>query len=441
MTVTSIDPILKVLQQGSLLNTVYKKFKLFAVLPKEGGFSGRHWVIPVQYGNGGSRSALVGYAKAQVASPDMEDFQIKRISDYSYGTITGEALEAAADDTGAFTRSLQNNLDSKNRELMRAAEISLFRDGTGWISDISASATVASTSLLLKNKEEALCYEKGDELVGSSDGANDHNGVLWNSGASGTVTGVNAATGVLTAATNWNAATEIQGVTASDFLYAAGDRQTAQVTAYTVQRKVWGLMSWAPPTGIMHPMDASADIDEASFPFCAVSRKSHSRLAGSFLDASAYSLVEEVVIDAANQAHSMGESPRLFIMNPKFYKRLQKELSTKVQYDKLVAQGPKGAMAKIGFEGIKLDGPDGPVVVMQNVFCPADYGFCINPSSFRLKSLGGVPKFLKHDDNKILRMAIGASDADVTYEFVCAYRMNMACEFPGGQVTVTMPTT
>jgi len=109
------------------------------------------------------------------------------------------------------------------------------------------------------------------------------------------------------------------------------------------------------------------------------------------------------------------------------FSELEKALGAKVQYvDKHV--GPE-----IGFRGIKIHGPRGPITVIPDQNCPQDRAFMLSMQYWKLYSLGKAPKILDSDGLKMLR----ESSADAV-EVRVGFYAQLGCRAPGFNATITL---
>ena len=78
---------------------------------------------------------------------------------------------------------------------------------------------------------------------------------------------------------------------------------------------------------------------------------------------------------------------------------IQSNKTSKVQYVDLKVN------AEIGFRGILMNGPRGPIKVVPDQNCPSDRAFMLQMDTWKLYSLGKAPKILDTDGMKMLREA------------------------------------
>ena len=82
--------------------------------------------------------------------------------------------------------------------------------------------------------------------------------------------------------------------------------------------------------------------------------------------------------------------------------------------------------AEIGFRGIVINGPRGPIKVIPDQNCPSDRAFMLQMDVWKLYSLGKAPKILDADGMKMLR----DSNAD-SVEVRVGYYAQIGCRAPG----------
>lgn len=378
-------------------NMVYADNPLLALLPKYEDFGGKNLPIPIIFGNPQGRSASFATAKANQTSSQLKDFVLTRNRDYSFASIDNETLEASKGNANAFMEAATVEIDGAMQAITRSLAIALFGTGSGSLGQSASAAT--GTTLTLADPESVTNFEVGMELVFSTaDG-----GGSVKSG-SVTVNGVNRDTGVLTV----DALTAIDGgsgVAQDDFIFVEGDYDS----------KIKGLRAWLP------------DAAPTSTPFFGVDRTEDvTRLGGIRFDGSALP-IEEALIDAAARAAREGGRPDHAFMSYSKFAELEKALGSKVQYVDL-----RGA-AEIGFRGMLIHGPRGPIKVVADQNCPNDRAFLLQMDVWKLYSLGKAPKILDSDGLKMLRQ----NDADGV-EIRVGYYAQLGCRAPGWNVNLKL---
>ena len=367
------------------------------MVPKYKQFGGKNLPIPIIYGNPQGRSATFSTAQSNKTPSKITDFVLVRKSDYALASISNEVLEASKGDANAFMEAATTEIDGAIQAATRSLAISLYGTGSGSIGQCNANAT--GTSLQLKNAEDVTNFEVGMELVFST--ADGGGSVKSGSVA---ITGINRDSGLLTV----EALTAIAsgaGVAADDFVFVQGDYDL----------KVSGLRAWLP------------DSAPTSSPFFSVDRTADvTRLGGIRFDGSSMPIEEALISAAARVAREGGRPDHCFMDYSKFAD-LEKALGSKVQYIDLKVN------AEIGFRGIVINGPRGPIKVIPDQNCPSDRAFMLQMDVWKLYSLGDAPKILDADGLKMLR----ENNADAV-EVRVGYYAQLGSRAPGWNANVLL---
>ncbi len=398
LDMTSAAAALKVYYTNDRIeNMVYQDAPFLAMLKKNESFTGKNHPIPVVYGNPQNRSVDFATAIAGATTSKIKDFTLTRVKDYSVASIDNELILASAGKASAFmeaaTFEIDNAIDSASRSLSSA----LFGNGSGKLGRVLAGAT--GTTFTLTEPEDVVQFEVGQEIVFST--ANGGGSVK---SGNVTVNGVDRDSGVITV----DALTAIDGTAGAatnDYVFAKGD----------YDGKIKGLLAWLPSTApdstAFFGMDRSVDV---------------TRLAGIRFDASAMSL-EEGLIGAAARAAREGAKPDVCFMSYAKFSDLEKSLGSKVQYiDQKVNP-------EVGFRGIQINGPRGPIKVIADKDCPNDRAFMLTMSSWQLYSLKKAPHILDTDGNIMLREA--SSDS---VQIRVGYYAQLGCNAPGFNVNLKL---
>lgn len=380
-----------------VLNMVYKDNPLLAMIAKMEQFGGKNLPIPIIYGNPQGRSATFATAQANKTNSLLKDFVLTRNSDYSLASISSEVLEASKGNANAFMEAATTEIDGAIQAATRSLAIALYGTGSGSIGQCNASTT--GTSLQLKNAEDVTNFEVDMELVFST--ANGGGSVKAGRVA---ITDIDRDTGELTVQA-LSAIASGAGVAANDYIFVEGDYDL----------KVKGLRAWLPDTApsatTFFGVDRTADV---------------TRLAGIRYDASAFP-IEEGLISAAARVAREGGKPDMCFINYSKYADLEKALGSKVQYIDLKAT------AEVGFRGMLINGPRGPIKVIPDQNCPSDRAFMLQMDVWKLYSLGKAPKILDADGMKMLR----ETSADAV-EVRVGYYAQVGCRGPGFNANVKL---
>lgn len=374
-------------------NLVYKNNPFHALVGKDEKFGGLNMPLPLIYGNPQGRSATFANALAQKTNSQIKAFTLTRTSDYSLANIQNEVLEASQGDSDAFMRAATTEIDGAIQAATRSLAGAEYRNGTGSIGVISASATVASTTLLLADINDIVNFEVGMTIAASAtDGGANRSG-------SAVITAIDRSAGTIsTSGSNWSA--QITSLATGDYLMVAGD----------LNAKIKGLDAWLPMPGVL-----------TNAAFFGVDRTLDStRLAGVNYDYSGVP-IEEALVDLAAKIGREGGVPTHCFMSFANYANLEKALGSKVIY-----QPVKDAEGIVGFEGIKIHGPKGPITVIPDLNCQGDRFYMLQLDTWKLYSLGMAPKLLKSDGMEFLRV----SSADAV-EVRVGYYGQLGCVAPG----------
>jgi len=388
LDMTSFDAALKQHYTSDRVeNLVYKDNALLALIPKMEKFGGRNLPIPIIYGNPQGRSATFSTAQANKGNSKIEDFVLTRSKDYSLASVDNETMEASEGNANAFMEAATTEIDGALQAITRSLAIAMYRDGTG---NIGQTTEVTGTTITLVDTESVTNFEV-DMYLQFNDGS-----ALRDSGATVKVTDINRDTGVLTVDTNLNT---IAGITTLDYMNQEGD----------FDAKISGLADWIP------------DSAPGATAFFGVDRTSDvTRLGGIRIDGSSIP-IEEALIKGAARIGREGGRPDYAFLNFEEFENLEKALGAKVQYTDVLTQD--GA---IGFKGILVHGPRGPIKVVPDQNCRPAKIYVLTMSSWKLYSLGMAPKMLEQDGLKWLREA--SADA---IEIRTGYYAQMGCRAPG----------
>jgi hypothetical protein len=404
LDMTSFDAALKQHYTNDVVQMmVYKDNPLLAMIAKYEDFGGRNLPIPLIYGNPQNRSATFSTAQAGVTSSKLDDFVLTRVKDYSIATIDNETLEASKGNANAFMEAATVEIDGAINSLTRSLAISMYRDSSGYIGQVLAEPTEnASTfQITLKSIEDVTNFELGQVLVIYAAKSGGSAKTSDGSDANFPVAGINRSTGVLTLTGTYNSSGTI---TADDYLFVEGDRGL----------KLSGLEGWVP---------ASAPSSAAFF---GVDRSVDTRLGGLRLDGTALP-IEEALINGASLAAREGGKIDHFFMSYAKYAELEKALGSKVQYVDLKVN------PEIGFRGILVNGPRGPIKCIPDQNCPAGSIFGVQLSTFKLYSLGKAVRVIDSDGLQMLRQS-SADGVEVRYGFYG----QMGCNAPGYNINISV---
>ena len=368
-------------------NMVYKDNPFLAMISKYEDFGGENLKLPVKYGIPMGRSATFADAVANKSASQLKAFLLTRKADYAIASIANETIEASKGNANAFIEAATFEIDGAIESATRSLAVSLFGDGSGSIGVIgSMSTTTASNdTITLATIQDITNFEVGMQLNFGTATVNKE------------VSSINRDTGVfiLDAAS---------GGTTTEAIYVDGDKDNM----------LKGLSGWLPSTA-----PTSGDS------FFGVDRSADStRLAGIRFDASSLPL-EEGLIGAAARVAREGGKPDVCFINYSNFADLEKALGSKVSYVDIKVN------PEIGFRGILIHGPRGPIKVVPDQNCPNGVAYMLQMDVWKLYSLGKAPKILDSDGLKFLR----ESTADAV-EARIGYYAQLGCRAPGFNVRV-----
>lgn len=399
LDMTSFAPALKAYYtRDKIENMVYKDNPFLALVPKMEEFYGANLPVPIIYGNPTGRSATFSTAQSNKNNSLLKSFTLTRTKDYSLASIDNETLEASQNDKGAFLEAATVEIDGAMQAAARSLATALFRDGSGAIGRINA--TVTGTTLTLATLVDIVNFEVGMKIQFSSAATS---ASLRDSGEALTITAIDRSAGSMTTALNLNT---IAGLTSQDYINVQGD----------IEGKIKGLDAWLPSS-------------VTSTSFFGVDRTADStRLGGCRYDASSQP-IEEGLVDALSFVAREGGSPDHCFINYANFANLEKALGSKVQYVNLGVDG----VPSVGFRGMMINGPKGPVKVVADQNCPAAVAYLVQMDVWKLYSMGMAPKILDSDGMKMLR----ESSAD-SVEVRCGYYAQLGSRAPGFNCRVTL---
>jgi hypothetical protein len=398
LDLTSFASALKVHYTSDRIeNMVYQDNPLLAMLPKYEQFGGKNLPIPIIHGNPQGRSAVFSTAQANKTSSQLKDFVLTRKQDYSLASISNEVLEASKGNQNAFMEAATTEIDGAIHSATRSLAVAIYGTGSGTIGQV-ANSSFATAVLQLTEPADVTNFEVGMKLQTSATngGGSPRSGTL-------SVVGVDRDLGTVTMSGNLSAG--ISAIAQNDYIVVQGDYDA----------KVSGLRAWLP------------DSAPSNSPFFSVDRTADvTRLGGIRFDGSAMP-IEEALIAAASRVAREGGKPTHCFMNYSEFADLEKALGSKVQYVDLKVS------ADIGFRGIVINGPRGPIRVVPDQNCPAGRAFMLQLDVWKLYSLGKAPRILDADGMKMLR----ESSADAV-EVRIGYYAQVGCRAPGWNANIKL---
>jgi hypothetical protein len=381
-------------------NLAYDDNPFLVMVPKKTNATGRVIPIPIIYEVNGGRSSQFVNAQGNQTAGQFADFLLTLRADYDIATLGNQAMEASGDDRGAFLEFATVHVDLAIQGASNSQASSLFRAGTGTIAQIS-SITAGGVATLTNPADVSQFAINQVVQANQTDGGSPRaaNGyVIARDVMGGTITFSNITwQGAAGAPTGWSA---------NDFLLVQGDNNA----------KLSGLTAWLPST-------KPATTDN----YFGVNRSVDSRLYGLFYNG-AQQPHEEALIDAAMVVRREKGRPKHFLTNYGSLSAITKAMGTRREYVDWKGDG------EIGFSGLKVIGPAGPIECYADRNCQAATGFLLQMNVWKLYSLGPVPKIFKYKDGvEMLRLG----NADAMELRVGAYSQ-LGCSAPGWNSQVAL---
>lgn len=387
-------------------NMVYMDNPLLALISKMEDFGGRNLPVPIIFGNPQNRSATFAKAIAGTTTSKIDAFTLTRVKDYSVAQIDNETLEASKGNSNAFMEAATTEIDGCINSLTRSLAVKMYRSGYGDIGRLAATSSVVSTTLTLSEPNDVTNFEVGQKLCFSD---TQGSSVLRDAGDVVTVVAVDRSAGILTVSP---ALSNIAALAVNDFIFVDGDRQNVASPAPIA---VSGLEAWVPAAS------------PSATPFFAVDRSvDTSRLGGQRLDGTSMPIEEALITGASLVAREGGKLTHFFLDYAQFAE-LEKALGTKVQYIDLKVN------AEVGFRGIVVNGPRGPVKVIPDQNCQANRAWGLQLDTWKLYSLGKAVRVIDTDGLQMLRQAT-ADGVEVRYGFYG----NVGCRAPGFNINIQL---
>lgn len=379
----SESAVLKTLYPTLVTEQWFERMKLLALCKKETNFFGANFVQATRYAVTAGRSRSFGNALANMAPTKTARFTVTRAHDYSLFSIDGETIDAASNDKGAIVDEITLQVDAAMDAIELSTGRSIYRNTGGALGQVSTATTytdstggshnvgIAQPAILLVDPNTAIFFEPGCFY-----------GTSTTSGTTGSIkTGVvqlgavDYQLGVLTTANglNWSDPSNAPNIATSDFVFADGD----------FGQSIAGLDGWFPGTA---PLPGGGDswfgLDRSISP---------SKLAGVRCVNTAGLDPAEALQRGLQQVYRMGGMPKTIMENDADYLALVLSLGTRVQYTTVETD------AKIGFEGVKVTGPYGPVTVLPDPNCQQGLAWALSMDHLIWRTLKEYPRFLDAD--------------------------------------------
>jgi hypothetical protein len=371
----SETPILKTLYpQDDIKREMSQLSPFYAMMEKREDFVGANLVLALRIAATGGRSRTFSNAQANKSGAVLGKFTVTRSRDYSVYSIDGETILACGDDEGAITDAVTTEVDAAMDAIKLNTGRSIYRNFGGAIGQIATTSNVSTTTITLADPNTAIFFEDGQVL---NSAPTDGTSGSVNLGAN-VLAAVDNVVGTLVGLLQWNLAIPAISAAANptygDWLFTDGD----------FGNSCYGLDSWAPATA------------PGAALFFGLNRSIASRYSGTRAQNTAGAQPEEAIQRGLQQLFKQGGKSKNVFENDQDFLGLVLSLGSRVIYNDVEVD------ADIGFEGVKVVGPYGPVTVLPDSNCQQGVAWAPDLDSWSFRSLKEFPQFL--DLDKLGRM-------------------------------------
>lgn len=348
----------------------------------------------------GGGSADLAQSVTDSLESKVDEFDgIKRAKVYEVAILDNETIEASADDRDAVASAI-DEIDRKLKAASQRVEAKLFRGRGGWIGRVKAGTALNSTTLTLDDAADAFNFFKGQTIqFATTDGTS--GSVL--AGGPMTVASVQREAGTVTFTAQVD--TTLTGETDTMYLFKNGDFGKGMI----------GFLDWV-------PIDRSG----LATPFFTVTRSDDpDRLAGLYRDCRGEPLFDSL-IKMVGTLGKHGITADYAMMNPD----VMTDLILSAQGKTLIenTQVPSNRTQTIGYDTFKIRVGSAMVTIKTSWACPMKAMWVGKWSSWKLRSLGSMPKFLNRTG------IIHQSENADTYQARVGGYGNLFCAAPGENI-------
>lgn len=395
------ENILKTLYpQDSVPELIYPDSPLVALVKKDENWDGDEYAVSNRYTASAGFSHSFPNANNNKTAPNWARFRVTDTQDYAVFSVPGRVMRATRNDRGALVRALKAGGDAAFYKMNRRLSSEIYGNGGGARARIDSGQGTAT--LTLANIDDVKNFEVGDVLVSAADDGTGAGPVSANTGVIGSI---DRTAGTLTidptSGATWHADFDDD-----DYLFIEGD----------YGQGLAGLEGWIPAAAPTSGDDWFG-VDRSVDP---------TRQAGIRHTTSANNM-RGALLDFARVLMRNGAKPSHYLLPPEAWTALITELqANSVTYDKLVAQGPKGDIAEIGFKAVDFMTAHGMVKLLPDNDCPPDTVFALKLDTWTLASRGALPHWDMDDNQRMVR----EGNADAITGRIKWYG-NLVCDAPG----------
>lgn len=403
-TTTTIAAVLKEQwDPNSVRELFYDNCPLYALLKKKDNLGGEGVSKVLRYASHAGGSAVFATAQANKRSNAYAKFQLTRAKDYVVGSIETEAIRAASGKEEALVDIVEAELNGMSAHHRVSVCGALYRNGGGAIGRISSGE--GTNTIVLATPDDIVNFDVGMRLDGST--ADGTSGAVIAGGTANRIVAIDRDAGSITnTGANWNAATGINGIAATNYLFRAGD----------FGAKLKGLDAWVPSSA------------PGATAFFGVDRSVDTvRLGG--VRVAAQGSIEETLLKGMAMVFREGGKTSHIFMNYEDFRLLVISLGNKQTID------VKTDMPSVGFKAVEIVGPGGTAKVMADPFCPRSVAYGLQLDTWCLHHMGAIGSTLDEDGNPYLR----ESSADAI-EIRMASFFQLGCDAPGFNFRAALPS-
>lgn len=380
--ITAAQQITKVRYTDKTVETLSFQDPLLGMMPKKEGIGGANYTGAIRSAVGSAISPSDTTAFTTGGSSIYNQWVCQWGTLFGSANVTGTAIARTKGDPNAFVEAITGEFDGLFIGLGMTLTGFLYGNGGGAIGRISPSSTPATSQIIqLDDTSLAVNFWQGQILQASVDDGTGGAGTLVGTVTVGSVDPITGNVGVTAA--NWSGITSIA---AGCYLFNQGSYNATPP----------GLAGWLPDD--LHRPTASSPN------FNGVPRYVDSRLSGAYYfgNGNPYSesLWQLAVLMARYGAGRDGKPLKAFV-NYLAFAQIGKEQMGKV----VISTDTAFKAPQVGFQGIRLMGPNGPIDVYPSSMCPANKGWILDMSKWLIPSEGKLPRVFTDDNSTWLRGA------------------------------------
>jgi hypothetical protein len=396
---------------SDIKSAVNSESKFLSLIPRFNSFGGMGRHFPIYYA-GMRTGANFSDAINNRGTPGMDRFYIPTLQAlYTLGSIDNYTLQATVGDTKALKTALLSTTQAAIDGWNRRQAVHVWGTGSGTLAQTHLTTSgFASQNLVLRYPQQAINFEPGmNIMVAPDDGTNP-----LRAGGPVTLTGVNAATGTLTVAANWNAT--FPAMANGDFLVAG----SASGSDYNAS--LHGVQGWIPPAAA-RPLVA---------PWFAVTRSAAEHLLGGSAFTATGGSIGEVVVEAAAQGAGYGGKYDACFVHPTQMANVRKEYQAK-GWSEVTTKSL--STPEIGFKSIAFIGGDGEsIALLEEKFMRPDMALLTKLDSWELQTTGKLPDFVDNGSGS----KFWPSPSDDAADFRLYGFHELVCKEPKNSVLIAL---